>query len=219
MSDLARPPHPNPVRLTRSHVLAIIAIGVAIGSMAFLIGLRVGRAEGARSAVPSAERFTPDPDTELALEALFREVEAVSTATPPTVDGTEAQGDDLVFPEALTQTGVTTIAADGAPADAPTQAGATPGYTPPRPAGAPEPPTSGWSIQVAAYTDAVEADQQVEALAKLGFLSYRSDALTDGRNLYRVRVGGFPSQVEAEQARTTLAARLEGAELTIQATP
>lgn len=219
MSDLARPVHSGELRMTRSHLLAIALMGVAIGFLAFFLGLRVGRGESGGQAAPAAAAFTPDPDTELALEALFREVEAVSMATPPAVDGTEAATDDLVFPEALIHEGTPAVAANGEKVEAATQAGATPGYEPPKPAGAPEPPTSGWSIQVAAYPDASEADRQVAALASLGYLSYRSDALTDGKNLYRVRVGGFPSQVEAEQAKAKLAARLDGAALTLQAAP
>lgn len=219
MSDLARPARDGELRMTRSHLLAISLMGVAIGFLAFFLGLKVGRGQAQPAAGPTVEGFTPDPSTELALEALFREVEAVSMATPPVVDATEGSGDDLVFPDALTHAGAPAVNANGEKVEAATQAGATPGYAPPRPAGDAEPPTTGWSIQVGAYPEAGEADRQVAALAALGYLSYRSDALTDGKNLYRVRVGGFPSQVEAEQARAKLAARLQGAELTLQATP
>ena len=219
MSDIARPAHDPPLRMTRNHLFAIAVLGLAIGSLTFVLGYKVGRGQaGSSVAVAAPAGFTPDPNTELALEALFREVEAVSLAAPPSVEA-EAAGDDLYFPNALGGAPSQVNAAEGERRDEATTAAATPGFAPVRPAGSGTGAESGWSIQVGAFPVAAEADAQVAALQAQGLQAYRSDALTDGRNWYRVRVGGFADQVEAEQARARMSATLKGAELTVQAAP
>lgn len=219
MSDVPRPAHDSPLRMTRSHLTAIAVLGLAIGSLTFMLGYKIGAGQaGPTVAVAAPAGFTPDPNTELALEALFREVEAVSLAAPPTVDA-DPSGDDLYFPNALGGTPSPVTAADQARRDEATTAAATPGFTPVRPAGTGTAAEAGWSIQVGAYPNVAEAEAQIAALQAEGLQAYRSDALTDGRNWYRVRVGGFADQVEAEQARARMAEKLKGAELTVQAAP
>ena len=219
MSEIARPAHAAPLRMTRNHLFAIGVLGLAIGSLTFMLGLKIGRGQATSSvAVAAPVGFTPDPNTELALEALFREVEAVSMAAPPLVEATNA-GDDLYFPTALGGGATPVTAAERQRRDEATSAQPTPGFAPVRPAGSEGSPESGWSIQVGAYPVAAEADAQLAALQAKGLQAYRSDALTDGRNWYRVRIGGFSDQVEAEQARARLSAQLKGAELTVQAIP
>ena len=81
------------------------------------------------------------------------------------------------------------------------------------------PPTSGWAVQVAAYPLVTEADAKVETLRSEGLAAYRVAAVVDGKNWYRVRIGGFESEKDAYTALKELRVRLQQPQLLIASAP
>lgn len=72
-------------------------------------------------------------------------------------------------------------------------------------------PTEGWAVQVGSFPTADEADARVAELAQKGLKAYRVAAMADGKRWFRVRVGGYANEAEANKAIPDLRA-LGGAE-------
>jgi cell division protein FtsN len=70
------------------------------------------------------------------------------------------------------------------------------------------PPNQGWSVQVAAYTTAAEADNRVAILRALDLEAWRAEALVKGRTWYRVRIGAHKSHDAAQAAAKKIAVQL-----------
>jgi len=197
--------------ITKGHLAALGTATLAIALLAFFVGVQVGRSQTKLTAVTASDNLLPDPEREDALEALLREVEAAQAAAPP-----------LAFPETL---------AEGSPPPAPeaepteedeTQVRAHPDRapTPPPPAAkAASLPTSGWSVQIASYENAADADARVAKLKERKFKAYRVTALIRGHNWHRVKVGSYPNQKAAVKARVELARILGTRDLMITEAP
>ena len=100
------------------------------------------------------------------------------------------QGDNFSFPKDL-------------PADVP------PGAEVLAPKG--DVPAGGWAVQIASFPTADEADARVAALAQAGLKAYRVAAIADGQRWFRVRVGGYATEADANKAIPDLKAQ-EGSE-------
>ena len=67
-----------------------------------------------------------------------------------------------------------------------------------------------WTIQVSSFRNRTRAEEQIKQLAKKGYDAYLSVAQSeDGPARYRVRVGRFATQVEAERVAERIAAELK----------
>ena len=72
-------------------------------------------------------------------------------------------------------------------------------------AGAPVPPHSAYTIQVASYKDLNDALSRMVLLNKKGITSYRVSVTINGVTWHRVRIGSFADQKEAMARLATLA--------------
>ena len=67
---------------------------------------------------------------------------------------------------------------------------------------------AGWAVQVASFTNQTEAEERRVQLREKGIVPYLVTAVVDGITRYRLRVGGFPTQEEANRGADALAAKL-----------
>ena len=197
--------------ITKGHLAALGTATLAIALLAFFVGIQVGRSQVETPITESGDSLLPNPQREDALEALLREVESAQAAAPP-----------LAFPETLSE---------GTPPEAPEPPEEEPVETEVRPAPEvkqeppPDPPKSapapksGWSVQIASYENAADADARVAKLQERKLKAYRVAALIRGKNWYRVKVGSYPTKDAAAKARTDLARTLGTRDLMITEAP
>ena len=197
--------------ITRGHLAALGTATLAIALLAFVVGIQVGRNQTEAPLASDPESLLPNPDREDALEALLREVEAAQAAAP-----------SLAFPETLSEG----IAPQTPPAveteEPPTKvrpASTAKQAPPPDPPKSAPVPSSGWSVQIASYDAAIDADARVAKLQERGLKAYRVTALIRGLNWYRVKVGAYPSKDSAAKARVKLARILGTRDLMITEAP
>jgi cell division protein FtsN len=186
--------------ITRGHLAALGTATLAIALLAFFVGIQVGRNQADTPVASDTETILPNPDREDALEALLREVESAQAAAPP-----------LAFPETLSE-GIAPPT-DVRPASTAKQA------PPPDPPKSAPVPRAGWSVQIASYDAAVDADARVAKLQERGLKAYRVTALIRGVNWYRVKVGAYPSKDSAAEARVKLTRILGTRDLMITEAP
>jgi len=198
--------------ITRGHLAALGTATLFIALLAFFVGIQIGRSPSSGTDLEQAPTLLPDPEREDALEDLLREVEAAQAAAPPLVfpealeEGTAPETPEEVEDEPVQQTQVKP-SEDAQP-------------EPPPPAPVPTPlPTAGWSVQIASYDNASDADARVEKLKKRDLRAYRITALIRGKNWYRVKIGSYPSKEAAALARKQLAAKLGTRDLMITEAP
>jgi cell division septation protein DedD len=222
MSDLIPPRADGRVELTRSHLGAIAVSAASVATLTFLIGVQVGRLtprDGAAVAPAAAVALLPPAEDQRQLEALLREVDAARRALPPQIQDDQ---EPLRFPAALSAEAASPQLPPADLAMGPlleTEAAAVPEQVPPRPASPPAAPGEGWAIQVATHITLSEAQAAAEALRAEGQTAYVVAAVVDGRSLYRVRVGGYTSPEDAEQALAALQTRVAQGELRVAVAP
>ncbi len=163
--------------------------------------------------LPAAEEGEPPVRTET-VELDPRRVPAERAAG--------ADGGDGVADAASTDAAVGTPAADSSEPAAGT-AGTAAGRTaaersaaeapaadvaPPPADAAPDvtPAPAGWTVQVGAFSELANARRQADRVDDFGYAASVSPTESAGGTLYRVRVGGFDTEVEAEAARSSLSA-------------
>lgn len=196
--------------ITRSHLMAL---GVATGCIAllsFFLGMKVGRS----SASPGEEVRPPglvaDAARQEELEAVLREA---ARASPK---------QDLAFPGELPSdsVGAPPAEASEAGAEQATSVAPPPGQALPA-AEAPvgDVPHGGWSVQVGTFASAAEADNRMAELKTGGLRAYRVATLVDGQNVWRLRLGGYKTQDEANGALPELRSRLGVSDLTVAPAP
>ena len=197
--------------ITKGHLAALGTATLAIALLAFFVGIQVGRNQVDAPPVATSDSILPDPAKEDALEALLREVEAAQAAAPP-----------LAFPDTLTEGEAPTPPEDKSETPVETDVKPVPEVKqeppPPPPKAAPV-PKSGWSVQVASYDNATDADARVAKLRERDLKAYRVTALIRGQNWHRVKVGSYPSKDAAANARNKLARTLGTRDLMITEAP
>ena len=197
--------------ITKGHLAALGTATLAIALLAFFVGIQVGRKQVDTPPAPQADNLLPDPAKEDALEALLREVEAAQAAAPP-----------LAFPDTLTEGEAPKAPDENEEQSVETGVEPVPEVKkdpPPPPPKAAAIPTSGWSVQVASYDNAKDADARVEKLRERELKAYRVTALIRGQNWHRVKVGSYPSKDAAAKARNDLARILGTRDLMITEAP
>ena len=198
--------------ITKGHLAALGTATLAIALLAFFVGIQVGRNQVDAPPIAQADSILPDPVKEDALEALLREVEAAQAAAPP-----------LAFPDTLTEGEAPTAPSEEAEEPVETDVEPVPEVKkdpppPPPPTAAPI-PKSGWSVQVASYDNAKDADTRVDKLRERELKAYRVTALIRGENWHRVKVGSYPTKDAAAKARNDLARILGTRDLMITEAP
>jgi DedD protein len=63
-----------------------------------------------------------------------------------------------------------------------------------------------WSVQLGAFSDIANARQHVRRVGELGYEAEITEVISAGRQLNRVRIGGFATRAQAEAAQDSLAA-------------
>ena len=197
--------------ITKGHLAALGTATLAIALLAFFVGIQVGRKQVEAPPIATSDSILPDPAKEDALEALLREVEAAQAAAPPLAfPDTLTEGEAPKPPEEATEEPIET---DVKPVPEVKQ------EPPPPPAQAAPVPKSGWSVQVASYDNATDADARVAKLRERELKAYRVTALIRGQNWHRVKVGSYPSKDAAAEARNKLARILGTRDLMITEAP
>jgi DedD protein len=71
-----------------------------------------------------------------------------------------------------------------------------------------EPPQdrSGWSVQLGAFGERANADQLARRVSTYGFDAYVAEFRSNGATMYRVRVGGFATENQADAAASSISA-------------
>lgn len=181
------------IQLSGKQLVFLFISAVVLAVVIFLLGVAVGR--GVRGAVSDApieadagtETVVPaEPTAQPAQELGYHDLLAGATGTPANPPAENA----------------------APPATPPPAAPATPVTPPVEPAATPpstERPTGGWFLQVGAYSGRQAADAQVTALKKLDVPAF---VLVPGAGspdrLFRVRIGPYATQAEADGVRTRL---------------
>lgn len=184
--------------------VVIVMVGILLlCSISFYFGRRVGRAEAAGKPAPL--------------------LSSMSEAVPGTLQEEDA-GDDLTFFDTVgsrPQQGTPPPVASGpesgsaprseppreerpaTPAPGTTTAGQEPAKTP-TPAAAPSTSGSGIQVQVGSFSERTQADSLASGLRAKGYRPTVSTTSSNGKTVYRVRVGGYATRDAAEQAARRL---------------
>jgi cell division septation protein DedD len=210
MHDLARSTHQQ-IWITKAHVAALGVTTLALASLAFFVGMEVGRGGEGGGEGSARVQLLPDATSDAELEALLLEVEAAQRT------------EELAFQEVLTApkpppppSFVPDAPVD--PATTPAAVAEPPADPEPTPGGAAR-PLEGWVVQVASYHTEGEADARVAQLEAAGIDAYRVAAMVQGRTWHRVRVGGYPTKEAANEGRLDLAGRLGTDDLQVAVAP
>lgn len=70
----------------------------------------------------------------------------------------------------------------------------------------PPPDRSGWSVQLGAFGEKANADQLARRVSTYGFDAYVAEFRSNGATMYRVRVGGFATENQADAAASSISA-------------
>jgi DedD protein len=203
MRDL-QPTGSREIWITRGHLWALAFMMVFVGVLAFYVGLLYGRSKmGLLTPAPRAPALVDADLQEDALDELLARLEALDAAKPEAEDaltfpGTLEGGQAIEPPppEPVSEAVVEVLPGRSVP------------EPPQEPPGEASVPTSGWSIQVASFPTAEEADTYIAALGQREVKAFRQVALVGGVTRYRVRVGGYSHREAAEAALETLTATL-----------
>jgi DedD protein len=234
MSDMTRIPGNRQLWITRGHLAALGVATLFIAILAFLVGVQVGRTQGQPVRQAASVGLVPEVGEEDAIEDLLREVEHAQDrqAKRQAANETEASAPQVAPPpkEAPTELTFPDTLAESAPPPIPTEEEVVemaPSIAEPPVEEVPEPPEevtvdvpeSGWSVQIASYATAQEADAHITKLSGQGETAYRIAALVKGQTWYRVRVGSFGSRDRADHARNELSSRLARSGLLVVEAP
>ena len=208
------------LRFGPREVLVLGGAGLLVTSLAFVLGVLVGRDVGtpSRSAGSQNGGMPSEPDAAAPPTQVARKEQPLTfyrTLTAPTVDvpttaASPARVEERIVPK-------TSLAERGpeAPRPATRRArGLVAGRS--RPAPGPATPATGvagavaveptlWTVQVSSFRSRALADDLRARLAARGLDAYLVPAATEeGRVRYRVRVGGYPSRSEADRVASEL---------------
>jgi cell division septation protein DedD len=199
-------------------VIALGVITVSLALLAFFLGVMVGRGDGSSEGVaPSSQALVgADVQDDTITELLAKVEQAASRRT--------ARAAEFSFPEELVASvpsvevpkpatvslqAVNVVSPDPGPPPAPDEVvEPESGEAAEAKEDRPSAPTRGWAIQVASYTNLGEADIRVSELESQGHGAWHVQGFAKGLNRYRVRIGPFLSEGEAEAALEKVAASL-----------
>ena len=182
------------IQLSNGSLIAAFLVAAAVGVTVFVLGVMVGRGQ-APQALPETGWVEPlaANDGAPAGQVPLEDAEPID-GEALTTDAPAGQAEDTV------DTPFEDVVAEAAPESS--QPSATPGLPASDPALA-----SGWVIQVKATSDEAEARTLQAELSRAGFPAF---VVQDGRTaMWRVRVGRYGSQGDAEQVDDVLSGRTD----------
>ena len=182
------------IQLSNGSLIAAFLVAAAVGVTVFVLGVMVGRGQ--------APQVLPETGW---VEPLAANDGAASGQTP--LEEAEPIDDDSLTTEvpAGEQEGTTEAPFEDVVAEA-DPVSSQPGATPGLPASDPS-LASGWVIQVKATADEAEARSLQAQLSRAGFPAF---VVQDSRTaMWRVRVGRYGSQGDAEQVDDVLSGRTD----------
>ena len=168
-----------------------------------------GKASPGKAAVPKSDA-RPDAKPEMKAEPSRPEA---SKAEPPKVEPPKLEPPKAEAPKAEAPKAETVAAAPATAATSPKPAPSPAPPATPAPAvaaasNAPpthsEPPLSGFSVQLAAFSDDKGANSLTNKLKKAGYPAYTEPLVTTKGTLWRVRVGPYASRDAAASSRDKL---------------
>jgi len=159
--------------------------------------------EMVRGRAPEAAAEKPPAGATAAASSPSAPLAALQRETPPPSEPPAGPTKPAPPPGSL----ATTAPPPAAPPASPTAAAPQPSTATVQPAPAPPADAARWFWQVGAFGTEQEANRVRAELALLGLTSQVEPArMSDGRTIYRVRVGPYPSQQAAQAARARLQA-------------
>jgi cell division septation protein DedD len=204
------------IQLNGKQLVFLFMVAIVVSSVIFLCGVLVGRGvRGERSAIAEAEALehAPTADAVAASSTSAPPIESdPRTAAPPSAVNDLSYADRLERstppPEELKRESAAAVparakdakAGAGAAPPAGPDAAAKPGAEPALAAGAASGPAAGisWVVQVAALNVRGDAEARTKKLAARGYAAYVEPPAPATPNVFRVRVGPFKSQREAQ---------------------
>lgn len=202
---MASPTHDDgfhEIQLNGKQLVFLFMAATVVSVVIFLCGVFVGRGVRAERSGASADAGVNSPASELTPQPPAATPTPAPAGSDPTAAAPPPAVDDLSYfnrlekqspaPERLKQPGEKAQA--GPPPKAPDAPAAA---APSDPAARP------WAVQVAALNVRTEAEAIAKRLSSKGYAAYVV-APTDGTSVYRVRVGRFNSQREAEPLKAKL---------------
>ena len=214
MRDLKRIQQDQQYWLSRGQLTALAVTTLSVAVLGFFVGLMVGRrAEPAPVVELTARLVEPEVEQDALMDLLARVEQAAARQTP------QAEAAPLSYPERLVAEEVEPPEAEPEPEPEPEPVLVEPAsemlaeVPPEEPEPAEDekvftPTTEGWSVQVAAYTSAGEADERVAILRAQDLDAWRAEALVKGRTWYRVRVGSYEDRDTAQESARDLSKTL-----------
>ena len=198
------------IQLSGKQLVFVAMAGLVIAVVIFLFGVQVGRGVLAQRGLAEAAETVPAAEPPLAPAA----------ASQPSSDAPVTAGEKLSYAERLASPGppAERLKKSEPPVDPPSPKPEAAPAAPvrstapdttragqPQPVASPEPPGTGFAIQVAALRQRDEADVIVKRLSSKGYPAYVVAPASGAPEVYRVRVGKFKDRAEAD----TVAARLQ----------
>ncbi|NKB90055.1 MAG: hypothetical protein GKS06_17725 [Acidobacteria bacterium] len=175
------------IQLSNGSLIVAFLVAAAVGVTVFVLGVMVGRGQ-APQALPESGWVEP-----LAAEDTTA---APMEEAPAIADDSATAANDPVAEEPST---FEDVVAENAASDQPT---APPGLPADDPSLA-----SGWVIQVASPDNESEARALQAQLSRDGFPTFVVEAEVRGSAVWRVRVGRYGAQADAERVATALSGR------------
>lgn len=194
---------------SRSQILAIGVITLALVVCTFALGYKAGSSKSAIAA-PKASSILPNPDEHASLEELIRQIESSNTIPAR----------DYIFHEELETQRLPLGMNTDAQYLEQTTLHSDHNLNPPEPEITKlKVPSSGWSIQVGSFPTLEEAEEYIADLTEKGLEAYYVVALVHSQNWYRVRIGGYNSRSIAEKSLSKLSSQLGGKDFLVQKAP
>jgi cell division protein FtsN len=204
------------IQLNTPHLVLAFLGAAVIGVAIFWLGVVIGRGQSGPAGSPDSEWQAAVPGEQAMNESAGEEDQPLEVYEPVNEAAQEAATGEPAVEETV---------AEEPPPTQPESTAATTEFQPADPVDEPRDPVvedsstgrpmpdpslvSGWIVQVRSTPDRNSADTLQAALAVDGFPAFVVSAEVDGETWYRVRVGRYTSQEDAQTIEAELLARAD----------
>ncbi len=199
------------IYITRSHIFAISITTLSIAVLTFALGYKTGLSRAAPPPEIVSPPLLPNTEQQDTLEELLRQIEKTHEDSRSTdyLFPDEIDAPKLPMPEEekIVEKTVSEIrpASDNAPAN-------------PKLSDI-DVPNDGWAVQISSFPSEAEAQKTITSLKKKELAAYFVVANIEGKNWYRVRIGGYRTKEMAHKGRNELSVLLGGKDYIISKAP